>query len=153
MTTTAQGGIFGPFLIMQLLTIAVWFYMYFKRIPFLFGYVEKHKGEMTMDDIGDPKSRHFITNITPDSVRNPSDNLKNLFEVPILFYAMVFYLYATEKVDTGYLTAAWIFAILRCVHSVIQSTFNNITLRFQVYAFSCFALFYMVLRASIAHFL
>ena len=153
MTTTAQENIFGPFLAMQLLTIGVWFFLFSKRMPFLIGYVEKHKGEMTMDDIGDPTSRHFIGKITPDAIRNPSDNLKNLFEVPILFYGMVFYLYTTEKVDIAYLRAAWIFVVLRCIHSVIHSTFNNVTYRFQAYALSCFALFYMVARASIAHFL
>lgn len=152
MTATAQEDIFGPFFAMQLLTIVVWFYMYSKRLPFLIGYLEKHKGEMKMEDAGDPTSRHYISTITPDAVRNPSDNLKNLFEIPILFYAMVFYLYTTEKVDVAYLRAAWIFVVLRFIHSVIHSTFNKVTIRFQVYALSSFTLFYMVVRASVAHF-
>jgi len=152
MTTSQKDDIFGPFFAMQFLTIAVWFYMYSKRLPFLIGYVEKHKGEMEMNNVGDPNGRHYITKITPDAVRNPSDNLKNLFEVPILFYAMVFYLYATDNVDTAYVQAAWIFVLFRWIHSAIHCTFNQITMRFLVFVISCFALYYMVARAAIDYF-
>eukprot|EP00541_Cyclophora_tenuis_P018089 CAMPEP_0116549116 /NCGR_PEP_ID=MMETSP0397-20121206/4703_1 /TAXON_ID=216820 /ORGANISM="Cyclophora tenuis, Strain ECT3854" /LENGTH=131 /DNA_ID=CAMNT_0004073821 /DNA_START=801 /DNA_END=1193 /DNA_ORIENTATION=- len=86
--TTSQEDIFGPFLAMQLLTMLVWFYMYSKRLPFLVGYIEKHKGEgLTFDDMSNPKSPHFMPKITPVAVSNPSDNLKNLFELPTLCYA------------------------------------------------------------------
>lgn len=149
---TAQEDIFGPFLAMQMLTTVVWFYMFSKRAPFLIEYMEKHKGEMTMKDLGDPTSRHYLPIITPAAIRNPSDNFKNLFEVPILFYAMVVYLYITEKVDTAYLAAAWIFVIFRYIHSAVQCRFNNVDIRFQVYVISSFAVFYMVARASSLHF-
>ena len=36
---------------------------------------------------------------------NPSDNLKNLFEMPVLFYALSLYLYATSQVDGLYVAA------------------------------------------------
>jgi len=152
--TTSQDEIFGPFLAMQILTILVWFYMYAKRIPFLLGYVEKHKRDgLQMEDIGNPTSRHFITTITPEDVRNPSDNLKNLFEVPILFYAMTFYLYATQSVDTTHVRAAWAFVGFRYLHSAIHCTFNKIETRFQMYALSSLSLFFMVVRASITYFM
>ena len=44
-TILQQEDIFGPFLALQLLTMMVWFYMYSRRIPFLVGYIEKHKKE------------------------------------------------------------------------------------------------------------
>jgi hypothetical protein len=43
------------------------------------------------------------TQIPPAMVSNPSDNLKNLFEVPVLFYALAL---CSKQVDAQYLTAA-----------------------------------------------
>jgi hypothetical protein len=40
------------------------------------------------------------------AVSNPSDNLKNLFEIPVLFYALALYLFITNQVDVAYVTAA-----------------------------------------------
>lgn len=149
--TVNQDDIFGPFLALLILTMLVWFYMYSKRIPFLVGYIEKHKGEgLTMEDMADPKSRHYFPKIVaPTSVVNPSDNLKNLFEVPVAFYAMVGYLFVTNSVDTIYVRAAWAFVALRYVHSANHCTINHVSARFYTYVVSTMALWFMLVRASI----
>lgn len=150
-TMVHQDDIFGPFLALLLLTMLVWFYMYSKRIPFLVGYIEKHKGEgLTMEDIADPKSRHYFPKIVvPAAVVNPSDNLKNLFEIPVAFYAMAVYLYLTNNVDSNYLRAAWVFVALRYVHSANHCTINHVSARFYTYVASTMALWFMLVRASI----
>jgi hypothetical protein len=43
-----------------------------------------------------------IARISPASVSNPSDNLKNLFEIATLFYALCLYLYVIRQVDHVY---------------------------------------------------
>jgi hypothetical protein len=83
-------------------------------------------------------------------VSNPSDNLKNLFELPTVFYALVLYLYATQQVDGTYLIAAWGFVVFRVLHSIVHCTFNHIPLRFALYVISSAALWLMVTRAAIA---
>ena len=144
-----QETIFGPFFAMHLLTIIVWIYMYMKRIPFIVSYIEKHK--CANEELGNPSSKHYLNNISPPSVRNPSDNLKNLFELPILFYAMILYLYATHNVDLTYVKAAWIFVIFRYIHSAIHCTFNATMPRFHCYCISSIALFFIIIRAFCAH--
>jgi hypothetical protein len=141
-----QEDIFAPFFAMLFLVVIVSFYMFARRIPFLLDYVEKHKCDMR--ELGNPASRHYLVVVSPASVRNPSDNLKNLFEVPTIFYALVMYLFVTNQVDDLYLQTAWAFVFFRYVHSAIHCTFNMIEIRSHVYALSSFVLFSMIFRAS-----
>jgi hypothetical protein len=83
------------------------------------------------------------------TARNPSDNLKNLFELPVIFYAAVLYLYVTRQVDALHLGAAWIFFAFRVLHSVVHCTFNHIKLRFFLYLVSSLALWLMVIRIAL----
>ncbi len=137
-----QQQIFGPFFAMMLLTIVVWIYMYSKRIPFINSLNLKPE-QITPAELAQR---------SPASVSNPSDNLKNLFEVPILFYAMVLYLFVTGNVDQIYVVAAWAYFVLRLLHSAVHCTVNIVMLRFIIYALSSAALFFMIVRATIEHF-
>jgi len=145
-----QDDIFGPFFAMLLLTFVVWFYMYARRFPFLLAYVEAHK-ITDMKVLGKPGGPHNLDIVAPESVRNPSDNLKNLFEVPVLFYAFVMYLFVTNQVDDMYLQGAWAYVFFRYVHSAIHCTVNKVEYRFHVYVVSCMILFSMMFRASYSY--
>jgi hypothetical protein len=134
-----QTVIFQPFLATMLLTLVVWVYMYGRRLPFIFSNRLDSK-QMTPAE---------LARVSPPQVSNPSDNLKNLFELPTVFYALVLYLYATNQVDTLYVTAAWSFFLFRAMHSVVHCTFNFIPLRFVLYVISAGALWFMVVRATI----
>ena len=135
-----QTAIFTPFLSMMLLTIVVWFYMYAKRITFI------QKSKLNPNQV----TAAELARISPPAVSNPSDNLKNLFEIPTLFYAAMLYLYVTNKVDETYLIAAWVFVALRALHSAIHCTVNIVIVRFWLYCISTLALWFMVIRAAIA---
>jgi hypothetical protein len=93
-----------------------------------------------------------LARISPPAVSNPSDNLKNLFEVPVLFYAISLYLFVTKQVDTAYVIAAWFYFLFRVLHSAVHCTINIIMVRFYIYLASCLALFFMIFRAMFAHF-
>jgi hypothetical protein len=58
---------------------------------------------------GAGRSRRPRSSLAPQ-ISNPSDNLKNLFELPVVFYALALYLVATKQVDGVYLGATWAFA-------------------------------------------
>ena len=90
--------------------------------------------------------------LSPPAVSNPSDNLKNLFEVPVLFYALALYLHVTGQVDAAYVYAAWVFVGFRVAHSVVHCTFNLVLLRFYLYLASTLALWFMLARAALRHF-
>jgi hypothetical protein len=137
-----QADIFQPFVATMILTMAVWVYMYGRRLPFIFANDLDAK-QMTPSE---------LARVSPPQVSNPSDNLKNLFELPTVFYAVVLYLYATHQVDAAYLGAAWAFFLFRAMHSAVHCTFNFIPLRFVLYVISSGALWFMVLRAAMAAF-
>ena len=132
-----QALIFQPFLATMILTMVVWFYMYGRRLPFIF-----------MNGL-DPKKMTplELARVSPPQVSTPSDNLKNLFELPTVFYALVLYIYVTRTVDSTFVAAAWCFFVFRALHSVVHCTFNFIPLRFVLYVISAGALWFMVLRA------
>ena len=85
-------------------------------------------------------------------VATPSDNLKNLFEIPVIFYALALVLFATGQVDAAYVGAAWIFALFRALHSAVHCTINVINVRFTLYAISTLAVWFMVGRAALQYF-
>jgi hypothetical protein len=133
-----QTAIFAPLLAVMLLTMIVWFYMYSKRIPL----IQKSKIDPNKLTAAE------LARISPPSVSNPSDNLKNLFELPTLFYGVVLYLFIVNKVDETYLIAAWTFAGFRVLHSAVHCTVNIVLLRFWLYCISALALWFMVVRAA-----
>ncbi|MEP0879058.1 MAPEG family protein [Funiculus sociatus GB2-M2] len=90
--------------------------------------------------------------IWPRNVSNPSDNLKNLFEIPVLFYALVLYLFVTKQVDAVYVNAGWIFVVFRTLHSAVHCTFNLVMLRFYLYLFATLAVWFIAIRAALTHF-
>lgn len=135
-----QSAIFAPFLSMTLLTFVVWLYMYARRIPFIQG------SNLTPEQLTPME----FARISPPAVSNPSDNLKNLFELPTIFYAIGLYLYVTNQVDATYLTAAWVFVVFRVLHSAVHCTVNIVLLRFALYFVSAVAIWFMVIRAAFA---
>ena len=96
-----QTAIFGPLLALMLLTLLVWTYMYVRRI----GFIRRERIDPRQLEIPGELAR-----LTPAAVSNPSDNLKNLFELPVLFYALALLLFVTGlRVDATYVAAAWAF--------------------------------------------
>jgi hypothetical protein len=71
----AQTAIFGPFFATMLLTLLVWVYKYIRRISFI------TKNNISPKDLAVPGA---LAQLSPAAVSNPSDNLKNLFEIPVL---------------------------------------------------------------------
>jgi hypothetical protein len=134
-----QKLIFAPFLSMILWTLLVWAYMYAKRIPFI-----------RSNKLGAEQLTPFeFARISPPEVSNPSDNLKNLFEVPTLFYAMLLYLYVTNQVDIVHVAASWIFVAFRVLHSAVHCTINLVMVRFLLYCVSTLALWVIAVRAAL----
>ena len=72
-----------------------------------------------------------------------SDNFRNLFEMPVLFYALCAFLAITELTTPLLLACAWGYVALRAVHSYVHLTHNKVLRRFQLYMASCMVLFLM----------
>jgi hypothetical protein len=72
-----------------------------------------------------------------------ADNLRNLFEIPVLFFAICLALYVTGFVTQMQPSLAWGFVMLRAVHSLVHTTYNRVTHRFLAYAVSTVFVFAM----------
>lgn len=68
-----------------------------------------------------------------EPVEQPSDNLRNLFETPVLFFAIVPLLMATQQAGIAQVLLAWVFVILRAVHSYIHIVRQDVRARFRMY--------------------
>jgi hypothetical protein len=137
-----QNAIFAPFFAQMFLTLVVWAYMYARRIPFI----------LSLGPRIDLQKPGELARLSPAGVSNPSDNLKNLFEIPVLFYALVLYLFVAHEVDGVYVWAAWVFVLFRAVHSLVHSTINLVILRFYLYLIASLALWFMLFRAALHYF-
>jgi len=137
-----QTAIFGPFFATILLTLVVWVYMYVRRIGFI------TSNRINSQDLAEPGA---LAQLSPPAVSNPSDNLKNLFEIPVIFYALALYLFVTNQVDAMYVDAAWIFVVFRVLHSAVHCTVNIVMLRFYLYLIATLAVWFIALRAVLAY--
>ena len=62
-----------------------------------------------------------------------SDNFRNLFEVPVLFYTLVAVALAIGFTPGWLAAGAWCFVLLRYVHSAIHCSYNKVLHRFLVF--------------------
>ena len=69
-----------------------------------------------------------------------ADNFRNLFEAPVLFYAAVLTIYATQLTGAAYLPLAWSYVAARIVHTSIHCTYNRVIHRLLAFAASLLVL-------------
>ena len=133
-----QVAILQPMLGVMVLTAIVWFVMYARRIPAM------QRARKPVQVYTTPDK---VLELLPEEVNNSANNFKNLFELPVVFYALCLYLYARGTVQQPDLVAAWVFLVARVLHSAIQCTVNIVMLRFATYCVSALALWFMLARA------
>ena len=125
-----------PLLIQVALTFVVLIRMYQTRI-----------GEIQSKRI-DPQSlatRVKARQVVTDSAAS-ADNFTNLFETPVLFYTAILLTLTLMLQDPVIVALAWMYVILRSVHSFIHTTYNTVMHRFYLYLLSCIALLGMWTR-------
>ncbi len=128
---------------MMLLTFVVWVVMYVRRLSFL------HANKVDAQKLTTPERG---ASIIPETISYPAYNLRNLFELPVVFYALCLYLYVADRVDDTYVIAGWVFVAFRIAHSIVHSTVNIVMLRFLIYIAGALALWFMLLRAVLEYF-
>jgi hypothetical protein len=135
---TKGTDIFGPFLAMMLLTFVVWVVMYVLRIRHM------QRNQIHPQKLTTPER---AVELMSEHAANAANNLKNLFELPVLFYMLCLYLYVTGAVDGIDVMLAWAFVAFRVAHSIVHCSFNLVLLRFWLYIGASVALWSMLLRA------
>ena len=72
-----------------------------------------------------------------------SDHFRNLFEVPVLFYALCGFLAITQLTNLLLLACAWGYVALRAAHTYVHLTSNTVLRRFQLFFASTVVLYVM----------
>ncbi|WP_161965707.1 MAPEG family protein [Steroidobacter cummioxidans] len=72
-----------------------------------------------------------------------SDHFRNLFEVPVLFYALCGFLAITQLTTALLLACAWGYVVLRAAHTYVHLTSNRVIRRFQLFFASSIVLYVM----------
>ena len=75
----------------------------------------------------------FARGEEPHHVARITRNLANQFELPVIFYAVVVLLVATNNVIITDVIAAWVFVAGRVIHTLVQCLTDNVPLRGQVF--------------------
>lgn len=72
----------------------------------------------------------------PERLRVASRHVANLFEAPVLFYAVCLTIYVTGQTSPLLVALAWFYVLLRFVHSYVHLGSNVLIMRFRVFALS-----------------
>ncbi|MDQ3287398.1 MAG: MAPEG family protein [Pseudomonadota bacterium] len=115
-------AIFLPAVAMVLLAAVITFRMFFER-------VRQMKAEkIPFRDV--PSGSQMAARFTDTRA---ADNYRNLFEAPVLFYLALVAAFASGQVTALTLGLAWVYVVLRYVHSYIHCGYNRLSHRLYVF--------------------
>ena len=116
-------AILWPTIALVGLIFTVWVQVPLRRLAYIKA-TPPQRGDLAT---GDATKRYFA------AVDLPANNLANLFEIPVLFFALVPLLLITRHAGTVEIALAWGFVALRAAHSVIHTGRNVVRVRFVVW--------------------
>jgi hypothetical protein len=82
-----------------------------------------------------------------DAVLQINNNIRNQFELPVLFYVLAIAFWALDAVNLLVLVAAWLFVATRIAHAWVHLTSNYIPTRRRLFTVGWWVLAFMVLLA------
>jgi hypothetical protein len=130
--------IVAPVIALAVWTHCIWAAMYATRIPAI------RRAGMVLDPSA-PRGEQMAT--LPARVRWKADNYNHLMEQPTVFYAVALSLAILGHGSGINAMLAWAYFLLRVVHSLVQTTFNKIEVRFGVFALSSLVLIALTVNA------
>lgn len=123
-----------PILALIVWTFIMWAWMYKRRIPAMMAITKN-----TQEFIEKPEMKELI----PARVKWTADNYNHLHEQPVIFYALMFYLYLSKLTPDWVLYMAWAYVAIRVMHSLSQVTTNKIMVRFPLFVLGSMVLMIM----------
>ena len=117
-------------------------------MAFLTGFVWLRLGS---DRLGELRSRRIHPQQVATSkqmgetlqIVQSADHFRNLFEVPVLFYAVCGFIAITRLTTLFLLACAWGYVVLRAAHTYVHLTHNKVVRRFQLFVASTIVLYVM----------
>ena len=132
-----MSSILLPAVVLMLITSLVWLNMFLRRVVFI-----KSAG-LDPQDYQTPEQLNSVLN---ERVQAPANCFRNLFEVPVIFYALTAFVAAMAVGDSVFINLAWAFVGLRALQACVHCTYNRVMHRFYAYFASSLILWVMVIR-------
>ncbi|MFA6314574.1 MAG: MAPEG family protein [Sterolibacterium sp.] len=103
----------------------------------LYGALAVAKAKATKSGLVDTARRALHDDAWPESVMKINNNIRNQFELPILFYVLTIVLWQLKETGALAQSLAWLFVASRCVHAYIHTGSNYVPARRKVFMFGC----------------
>jgi hypothetical protein len=133
-----EHGMIAPVVALIVWSLIMLIWLYATRIPAM-GKAKLKPGQATKADM----------EALP--VANVANNYNHLMEQPTLFYAACFALQFLGQGDNAInIGLAWLYVVIRVVHSLVQATVNIILVRFSIFAIGSLVLMALTVHAAIA---
>ena len=129
------GNLLFPGLVLMALTMVVSFYHTYGSMRLMKPGNDWEKGIPSDPYPNAPKDLQMVKN-----------NIKNLFEYPIIFYALLILIYTLDKSDLPFIYLSWIYVLLRIIHSFYHIFMDNTHLRGGFWLISQFILLAILIR-------
>ena len=97
----------------------------------------------------DLKKTELDNDAWPDYVLMVSNNIRNQFQVPVLFYVLCLVFYSINAVSTTVIYLAWAFVISRAVHAYVHMSSNFVPARFTVFTIGFVIMIAMTVVAAV----
>lgn len=111
------------------------------------------KGRAQRAGLVDMEAAALDNDAWPTDVRKVANNIRNQFQVPVLFYVVVFALIELDAVDLPAVVLAWLFVVSRLFHAYVHTSSNVVPVRRRIFSFGTVCVLLMallVVRALIA---
>jgi len=129
--------IFWPVLVQMLITIFGFLLLGIRKTRALkTGAVDQEKAALDND-------------AWPDYVVVVSNNIRNQFQVPVLFYVLCFLFHTLGAVNALIIFLAWAFVISRVIHAYIHMSSNYVPARFTVFTIGFLIIIVMTILAAL----
>ena len=131
--------ILAPVVALAIWTMVMWLWMYATRIPAMAAAkMDFTPGVYQSDDLKK----------LPAKTQWKAENYNHLHEQPVIFYAIALTLALAGGGEGLNLTLAWSYVGIRVVHSIWQSMFNVIPVRFGLFVLSNIPLVWLIVNAA-----
>ncbi len=98
------------------------------------------KSKALKQGLVDHNRRSLYDDAWPESVLKINNNIRNQFEVPVLFYVLCIMLWLLHVVDWPALILAWLFVASRWVHAWMHTGKNVVPIRKRIFTVGVVAL-------------
>jgi hypothetical protein len=116
-------AILWPTFALVALIVLIWFWLFVERMR----HIKANPPTAETFATSEAALRYF------EPVEMPANNFRNLFEMPVLYFAIVPLLMITHQANHVQVILAWAYVVLRAVHSFIHIVVRKVQLRAPVY--------------------